>query len=66
MYLFSQVMYKRMKARVKNVIERGKVTQEYITGEEEIQAFNKWMEEFTHQDHPTVIQVNVIDIAKHI
>ncbi|CAL8157700.1 unnamed protein product [Prunus armeniaca] len=52
-----KVMYKRMKARVKNVIERGKVAQEYITGEEEIQAFSKWTEEFTRQDHPTVIQV---------
>ncbi|KAL6280627.1 hypothetical protein ACE6H2_017508 [Prunus campanulata] len=51
-----EVMYKRMEMRVKNVIERGKVAQEYITGEEEIQAFSKWTEEFTRQDHPTVIQ----------
>ncbi|XP_021831796.1 cellulose synthase-like protein G2 isoform X2 [Prunus avium] len=52
-----KVMYKRMEVRVKNVIERGKVAQEYITREEEIQAFSKWTEEFTRQDHPTVIQV---------
>ncbi|GMN31471.1 hypothetical protein TIFTF001_003270 [Ficus carica] len=46
-----------MKARVEKVVERGKVGDEYITGEEERQAFNKWTDGFTRQDHPTVIQV---------
>ncbi|XP_057510217.1 cellulose synthase-like protein G3 [Actinidia eriantha] len=52
-----KMMYKSMKGRVENVVERGKVEDEYITCEEEREAFNKWTEEFTRQDHPTVIQV---------
>ena len=46
-----------MKGRVENVVERGKVEDEYITCEEERETFNKWTEGFTRQDHPTVIQV---------
>ena len=51
------MMYTSMKGRVENVVERGKVGDEYITCEEEREAFNKWTEGFTRQDHPTVIQV---------
>jgi hypothetical protein len=47
-----------MKARVENVLERGKVGEEYITEELQSRAFSKWTDEsFTGQDHPTVIQV---------
>ena len=46
-----------MKERVENVVESGKVEDEYITCEEEREAFNQWTEGFTCQDHPTVIQV---------
>lgn len=53
-----QVMYESMKERVENVVDTGKVTDDYITNEQERQAFNKWTEGFTRQDHPTVIQVN--------
>ncbi|KAK3024198.1 hypothetical protein RJ639_043775, partial [Escallonia herrerae] len=50
-------MYESMKVRVENVVERGMASDEYITSEEERQAFNKWTRGFTRQDHPTVIQV---------
>ena len=52
-----QILYESMKVRVENVVERGKVGDEYITGEQERQAFSKWTDGFTRQDHPTVIQV---------
>lgn len=52
-----QTMYDNMKIRVDNAVERGKVGDEYMTGEEERRAFNRWTEGFTRQDHPTVIQV---------
>ncbi|KAF5478064.1 hypothetical protein F2P56_004654 [Juglans regia] len=52
-----KTMYDNMKIKVDNVVERGKVGDEYMTGEEELRAFNKWTEGFTRQDHPTVIQV---------
>ncbi|XP_040990836.1 cellulose synthase-like protein G3 [Juglans microcarpa x Juglans regia] len=50
-------MYESMKARVEEVVERGKVGKEYITEEIEGKAFSKWTDGFTRQDHPTVIQV---------
>lgn len=47
-----------MKARVENVLERGKVGEEYITEELQRRALSKWTDgSFTRQDHPTVIQV---------
>ena len=52
-----QTMYHSMKIKVENVVKRGKVGDEYIIGEEEQKAFNKWKDSFTRQDHPTVIQV---------
>ena len=53
----AQIMYQGMKGMVNNVIERGKVGDEYITGERERLAFRKWTDGFTRQDHPTIIQV---------
>ncbi|KAK2978630.1 hypothetical protein RJ640_019087, partial [Escallonia rubra] len=52
-----KAMYESMKTRVESTVKRGKVSDEYITSEEERQAFNKWTRGFTRQDHPTVIQV---------
>ncbi|KAL5552418.1 hypothetical protein UlMin_002594 [Ulmus minor] len=52
-----KTLYESMKARVKNVVERGKVDDQYITDEQYHQAFSKWTDGFTRQDHPTVIQV---------
>ncbi|XP_027119792.2 cellulose synthase-like protein G3 [Coffea arabica] len=51
-----KIMYEQMKKRIENVIDSGKVS-EYITSEEEPEAFSKWNKEFTRQDHPAVIQV---------
>lgn len=50
-------MYESMKERVENVVDSGKVTDDYITNAQEREAFNKWTQDFTRQDHPTVIQV---------
>ncbi|KAL5552417.1 hypothetical protein UlMin_002593 [Ulmus minor] len=58
-----KTLYESMKARVKNVVERGKVDDQYITDEQYHQAFTKWTDGFTRQDHPTVIQV-VLDRSK--
>ncbi|CAL5360253.1 unnamed protein product [Camellia sinensis] len=52
-----KMMYESMKARVENVVERGKVGDEYIASHQQREAFNKWNSQgFTRQDHPTVIQ----------
>lgn len=50
----AQDIYLGLKVKVNNVIERGKLGHEHITGEGESQAFRKWTDEFTRQDHPTV------------
>lgn len=51
-----KIMYEQMKKRIENVVVGGKVA-DYITSEEELEAFSKWDKEFTRQDHPAVIQV---------
>ena len=51
-----QIMYEDMKRRIENVVENGKVAQ-YITSQQEHEAFSPWTKTFTHRDHPTVIQV---------
>ncbi|KAF7137451.1 hypothetical protein RHSIM_Rhsim07G0081100 [Rhododendron simsii] len=50
-----EVMYESMKERVENVVDLGKVTDDYITNEQERQPFNKWTQGFTRQEHPTVL-----------
>ncbi|KAJ9148098.1 hypothetical protein P3X46_030192 [Hevea brasiliensis] len=52
-----KIMYENMKMRVEHVVEKGKIGDEYITSDEERQAFNQWTHNFTSQNHPTVIQV---------
>ncbi|KAJ4835006.1 hypothetical protein Tsubulata_013260, partial [Turnera subulata] len=52
-----KMMYETMKVRVEQVLERGKVGDEYITTDQEREAFMQWDNDFTRQDHPTVIQV---------
>uniref|UniRef100_A0A2N9FEB8 Cellulose synthase-like protein G3 n=1 Tax=Fagus sylvatica TaxID=28930 RepID=A0A2N9FEB8_FAGSY len=46
-----------MKARVENIVEKGKVSHECIARDQDCEAFNKWTDAFTRQDHPTVIQI---------
>ncbi|TXG50715.1 hypothetical protein EZV62_023239 [Acer yangbiense] len=52
-----KMMYESMKVRIEHVVEIGKVSDEYITSDQEREAFNRWTDRFTRQDHPTVIQV---------
>lgn len=51
-------MYRNMKVRVADVVNTGKVSDEYITSDQEREAFNKWTDNFSRYDHPTVIQVH--------
>ncbi|XP_047261501.1 cellulose synthase-like protein G3, partial [Capsicum annuum] len=47
-----------MKTRIENVMERGKVDEDYINNDEELQAFTKfWTAGFTRPNHPSIIQV---------
>lgn len=55
--MMCQEIYENMKVRVENVVNRGEVSEIYISNDEEREAFNKWTGGFTPQDHPTVIQV---------
>ncbi|KAJ0104749.1 hypothetical protein Patl1_17489 [Pistacia atlantica] len=52
-----KALYESMKSRVEHVVETGNVSDEYVSGDEEREAFSKWTDGFTRQDHPTVIQV---------
>ncbi|WMV44072.1 hypothetical protein MTR67_037457 [Solanum verrucosum] len=56
--IFPKLMYENMKKRIEEVIERGKVGEDYINNEEELQAFTKyWTLGFTRHNHPSIIQV---------
>ncbi|KAJ9706247.1 hypothetical protein PVL29_001671 [Vitis rotundifolia] len=50
-------MYERMRDRVENVVKRGSISHDYIPDQREIEAFSRWTDEFTPQNHPPVIQV---------
>ncbi|KAJ0048492.1 hypothetical protein Pint_14894 [Pistacia integerrima] len=52
-----KALYESMKSRVEHVVETGNVSDKYVNGDEEREAFSKWNDGFTRQDHPTVIQV---------
>ncbi|WOH02358.1 hypothetical protein DCAR_0521747 [Daucus carota subsp. sativus] len=52
-----KVLYESMKKRVENVVIRGSVDCSTDDSELDKIAFSKWTEEFTSQDHPSVIQV---------
>ncbi|XP_077212536.1 cellulose synthase-like protein G3 isoform X2 [Tasmannia lanceolata] len=52
-----KVMYESMKDRVERVLERGHISEDQITSDEERNAFKKWSTGFAPQDHPTIIQV---------
>ncbi|KAB1215437.1 Cellulose synthase-like protein G2 [Morella rubra] len=49
-------MYYSTKAKVENIVQIGKVGDQYIESEKQREAFNKWTDGFTPHDHPTVIQ----------
>ncbi|KAJ6703426.1 hypothetical protein OIU85_029388 [Salix viminalis] len=58
-----KMMYESMKVKVEHVLERGTVGDQYITSDQEREAFNQWSSNFTRQDHPAVIQV-LLDASK--
>ncbi|XP_050227415.2 LOW QUALITY PROTEIN: cellulose synthase-like protein G3 [Mercurialis annua] len=58
-----KIMYESMKFRIEDVLERGKVDEQYIDGDQESEFFNKWIDKFTRQDHPTIIQA-LLDSSK--
>eukprot|EP00257_Ricinus_communis_P016312 XP_015574452.1 cellulose synthase-like protein G3 [Ricinus communis] len=58
-----KIMYESMKIKIEHVLDRGRVDDEYINGDREREAFNKWTHKFTRQDHPTIIQV-LLDSSK--
>lgn len=51
------MMYKNLKVKVEHVVDKGEISDEYVTDDQQRQAFNKWTNGFTRTDHPTVIQV---------
>ncbi|XWS38200.1 hypothetical protein CRYUN_Cryun19dG0110200 [Craigia yunnanensis] len=52
-----KMMYENMKVKIEHIVDKGEVSDEYITDDQQRQAFNKWTKGFTRIDHPTVIQV---------
>ncbi|GFP98070.1 cellulose synthase-like protein g3 [Phtheirospermum japonicum] len=53
-----QVMYESMKMKVENMVERGKIGEEYISSKEERQVLGQfWAKGFNRQNHPSVIKV---------
>ncbi|CAA3013908.1 cellulose synthase G3 [Olea europaea subsp. europaea] len=51
-------MYENMKIRVENVVEKGKVSNEYISSELQSQLLSQYRaKDFTRQNHPSIIQV---------
>ncbi|KAL3499202.1 hypothetical protein ACH5RR_038295 [Cinchona calisaya] len=52
-----KMMYESMKIRIESVVEKGLIPDEYISNEQEHEAFSNWTPGFTRQQHPSVIQV---------
>ncbi|KAL7159880.1 hypothetical protein ABFS83_01G056700 [Erythranthe nasuta] len=53
-----KMMYESMKMKVENAVEKGKISEEYITSEEERQILSQYCnKDFNRQSHPSVIQV---------
>ncbi|GER56259.1 cellulose synthase-like protein [Striga asiatica] len=53
-----KMMYENMKMKVENVVERGKVCEEYITSEDERRVLEQyWAKDFTRQNHPSIINI---------
>ncbi|MBA0713690.1 hypothetical protein Golax_012709 [Gossypium laxum] len=52
-----KIMYEDMKMKVEHVMDKDKITDEYISDEQRRQVFNKWIKGFTRLNHPTVIQI---------
>ncbi|GAB4857627.1 hypothetical protein Ancab_015533 [Ancistrocladus abbreviatus] len=51
-----QALYESMRLKVESAVEKGKVMDVYIEGEEQRKALSKWNPNFTCKDHPTIIE----------
>ncbi|XVF10377.1 hypothetical protein REPUB_Repub07fG0177600 [Reevesia pubescens] len=58
-----KMMYENMKVKVEHIVDKGEISDEFMTEDQQRQAFNKWINGFTRIDHPTVIQV-ILDKSK--
>lgn len=55
-------MYENMRHRIEHVLEEGKVDKNELADDEEREAIKKWSQaKFTRKDHPTVIQVILVN-----
>ncbi|CAI9775795.1 unnamed protein product [Fraxinus pennsylvanica] len=53
-----KMMYDNMKTKIENVVEKGRVSDEYISDEKQRRVLSQyWTKDFTRQNHPSVIQV---------
>ncbi|KAL1532221.1 cellulose synthase-like protein G3 isoform X1 [Salvia divinorum] len=53
-----KMMYESMKVKVESVVAKGRVSDEYISREEESQILNQYRaKDFSRQNHPSIIQV---------
>ncbi|XP_059598561.1 cellulose synthase-like protein G3 [Vitis vinifera] len=50
-------MYENMRVRVETVVKSGIISHDYINSKQELEAFSRWTDGFTSQNHPAVIQV---------
>ena len=55
-----QMMYENMRDRVEKAVQKGSICYDYLTNEGEGEAFSRWTDGFTPQNHPPVIQVSFI------
>ncbi|KAL6313225.1 hypothetical protein AAG906_018691 [Vitis piasezkii] len=52
-----QLMYENMRVRVETAVKSGIISHDYINSKQELEAFSRWTDGFTSQNHPAVIQV---------
>ena len=57
-------MYENMRVRVENVVQEGTISRDDMTNEGESEAFSRWTDEFTPQNHPPVVQVCFPTLAR--
>ncbi|XP_078150223.1 cellulose synthase-like protein G3 [Carex rostrata] len=65
-----KMMYDAMKERVESALEKGSVSADLVSSEEDQQIFQKW-KQFSRNNHPAVVQVLLqssidTDIAGHV
>ncbi|EOY25083.1 Cellulose synthase like G3, putative [Theobroma cacao] len=58
-----KMMYEIMKVKVKHIVDKGEISDEYIVDNEYREVFRKWTDGFTRMDHPAVVQV-ILDKSK--